>query len=126
MDGKSLFALMDDRTGQWRKYIDLEHATCYSDDNYWCALTDGNIKYVWRLHSGTEELFDLKNDPHELHNVASNKKYKKILIEMRQRMAEHLKERGDEFVKDGKLQVLKRTVLYSPLFPDPNPVSPEL
>lgn len=126
MDGKSLFALMDERARLWRKYIDLEHATCYSEDNYWCALTDGNIKYVWRLHSGTEELFDLKNDPHELYNVASNKKYQKILIEMRQCMAEHLKERGDEFVKDGKLQVLKRTVLYSPLFPDPNPVSPEL
>ena len=45
---------------------------------------------------------------------------------MRQHMVEHLKERGDEFVKDGKLQVMKRTLLYSPLFPDENPVDPGL
>ena len=126
MDGKSVKALMDGNAGQWRKYLDLEHATCYSDDNYWCALTDGYLKYIWRLHTGTEELFDLRKDPQELHNVASDKKYKKQLTEMRQHMVEHLKERGDEFVKDGKLQVMKRTLLYSPLFPDENPVDPGL
>ena len=126
MDGKSVKTLMDGNAGQWRKYLDLEHATCYSDDNYWCALTDGHLKYIWRLHTGTEELFDLRKDPQELHNVASDKKYKKQLTEMRQYMVEHLKERGDEFVKNGKLQVMKRTLLYSPLFPDENPVDPGL
>ena len=126
MDGKSVKTLMDGNAGQWRKYLDLEHATCYSDDNYWCALTDGYLKYIWRLHTGTEVLFDLRKDPQELHNVASDKKYKKQLTEMRQHMVEHLKERGDEFVKDGKLQVMKRTLLYSPLFPDENPVDPGL
>ena len=57
----------------WRKYLDLEHATCYSDDNYWCALTDGKIKYIWRIHTGTEELFDLTQDPQELHNAVNDK-----------------------------------------------------
>ena len=89
-------------------------------------MTDGHLKYIWRLHTGTEELFDLRKDPQELHNVASDKKYKKQVTEMRQHMVEHLKERGDEFVKDGKLQVMKRTLLYSPLFPDENPVDPGL
>ena len=126
MDGQSLFKLMDGRQAQWRKYIDMEHATCYSADNYWCALTDGHVKYVWRLHTGTEELFDLDRDPHELQNVAGEKKYRKTLQHMRQLMVEHLKERGEEFVKDGRLQVLKRTLLYSPLFPDKNPVDPGL
>jgi len=41
---------------------------------------------------------------------------------MRGEMVKHLAERSEEFVKDGQLQVLKRTVLYSPLFPDENPV----
>ena len=54
MDGQSLLRLMEGKTDQWRKYIDLEHATCYSPDNYWCALTDGKIKYIWRFHTGTE------------------------------------------------------------------------
>ena len=67
-------------------------------------------------------LFDLVNDPHELKNVVHEKKYRKKLQELRQAMISHLSERGEEFVKDGKLQILKRTVLYSPLFPDKNPV----
>lgn len=122
MDGQSLVRLMDGNEGQWRKYIDLEHATCYSPDNYWCALTDGRIKYIWRFHTGTEELFDLEKDPHELKNVAGEKRYRACLEKLRAAMVRHLSERGEEFVKDGKLQILKRTVLYSPLFPDKNPV----
>lgn len=122
MDGQSLVNLVNGNEGKWRKYIDLEHSTCYSPDNYWCALTDGKMKYIWRFHTGKEELFDLSKDPHELKDVAKEKKYQSQLLSMRQAMVKHLSERGEEFVKDGKLQVLKRTVLYSPLFPDENPV----
>lgn len=122
MDGQSLVRLMDGSGRSWREYIDLEHATCYSPDNYWCALTDGKIKYVWRFHTGVEELFDLESDPHELKNVVNDKKYHERLEKLRAAMVQHLSERGEEFVKNGKLQVLKRTVLYSPLFPDENPV----
>lgn len=122
MDGQSLLTLMKGDAGKWREFIDLEHSTCYSPDNYWCALTDGKIKYVWRFHTGEEELFDLSADPNELKNVVKEKKYRSRLLHMREAMVRHLSERGDEFVKDGKLQVLKRTVLYSPLFPDENPV----
>lgn len=122
MDGKSLLALLEGREKEWRKYIDLEHATCYSADNYWCALTDGKIKYIWRFHTGEEELFDLTADPHERKNVAKEKKYKSQSAALREAMVHHLAERGDEFVKDGQLQMLKRTVLYSPLFPEKDPV----
>lgn len=118
MDGKSLLTLMKGEYDNWRKYIDLEHATCYSEDNYWCALTDGKVKYVWRFHTGEEELFDLTNDPHELKNVVGKKRYQTKLLELRHAMAEHLAERGEEFVKNGELQILNRTVLYSPLYPN--------
>ena len=123
MDGQSLLRLMNgDNTASWRKYIDMEHSTCYSPDNYWCALTDGKIKYIWRFHTGKEELFDLEKDPHELKNVAEEEAYHDKLIELREAMVQHLSERGEEYVKDGKLQILKRTILYSPHFPDENPV----
>lgn len=122
MDGQSLLTLMKGKRDAWRQYIDLEHATCYSPDNYWCALTDGKIKYIWRFHTGEEELFDLEKDPHELKNVVNEETYQPRLLKLRAAMVKHLSERGEEFVKDGKLQVLKRTVLYSPLFPDENPV----
>ena len=114
IDGRSVAQLAKGNTDGWRKYIDLEHATCYSDDNYWAALTDGKVKYIWNFHNGSEQLFDLQRDPHELHNAAADRKYRKILATMRQAMVEHLSERGEEFVKDGKLVVRKTTMLYSP------------
>lgn len=76
IDGRSLLSLAKGTETEWRKYIDLEHATCYSDDNYWCALTDGKIKYIWYFYTGEEQLFDLAKDPKELHNAVSDKKYK--------------------------------------------------
>ena len=117
VDGASVLSLAKDAAAPWRKYIDLEHATCYDADNYWCALTDGKIKYIWNFHNGSEQLFDLVNDPKELHNAVHDKKFQKKLKEMRVAMVEHLSERGDGFVKDGKLVVRKNTMLYSPNYP---------
>ena len=37
MDGRSLLKLIQGQQEQWRPYIDMEHATCYSDDNYWAS-----------------------------------------------------------------------------------------
>lgn len=117
IDGASLLSLLKSEKPAWREYIDLEHATCYSPNNYWCGLTDGKMKYVWRFHSGEEELFDLEKDPDEKVNLVGNKKYKKALQLWHDRMVAHLSERGEEYVKDGQLQVLKKTRLYSPNYP---------
>lgn len=117
MDGMSLLKLVKGKSSEWRKYLDLEHATCYSKDNYWAALTDGKFKYVWNFHTGEEQLFDLTKDAHELVDCSVKSLYKKVLEEMRQAMVEHLSERGEEFVKNGKLLTLKNTILYSPNYP---------
>ena len=116
-DGKSLVALASGNKNGWRKYIDLEHATCYSADNYWCALTDGKMKYIWFIHTGEEQLFDLSSDPGEQKNLSGNSRYADRLVEMRKAMVDHLQERGTEFVKDGKLAVRDQTLLYSPNYP---------
>jgi len=34
------------------------------------AITDGAWKYIWYPEGGVEQLFNLKNDPHELVNLA--------------------------------------------------------
>lgn len=117
MDGKSLVALASGNKNGWRKYIDLEHATCYSADSYWCALTDGKMKYIWFIHTGEEQLFDLSSDPGEQKNLSGNSRYADRLVEMRKAMVDHLQERGTEFVKDGKLVVRDQTLLYSPNYP---------
>lgn len=117
MDGSSLVKLVQGDGSDWRKYIDMEHATCYSADNYWCGLTDGKMKYVWNLHNGKEQLFDLQKDPQELTDCADKPDYADTLKELRAAMVDHLKERGEDFVKDGKLVVRNSTLLYSPNFP---------
>ena len=113
MDGAPLCG----ETGQWREYIDLEHAQCYSRENYWCALTDGRIKYVWYFRTGREMLFDLTVDPSELNDLSADPAYRTRLEDLRSRMAEHLSERGDGFVKDGRPAVRSESLLYSPNYP---------
>ena len=117
MDGASMLSLVTNNNAPWRKYIDFEHATCYSDRNYWVALTDGHVKYIWFVHTGKEQLFDLDNDATESINLIDNKKYRKTLAEMRSAMIKHLEERGDEWVKDGQLATREKTQLYSPNYP---------
>ncbi len=115
MDGLSLLGLLENPQAKWRPYIDIEHATCYSPENYWCALTDGNWKYIWFYSTGEEQLFNLKKDPGEL--VDLTKSDTNELAKWRKNMVAHLLERGEEFVKDGKLVKRESTMLYSPNYP---------
>ncbi|MFV0591559.1 MAG: arylsulfatase [Draconibacterium sp.] len=117
MDGMSLLQLIKDPGASWRPYIDLEHSATYSPDNYWAALTDGNWKYIWFFKTGEEQLFHLKSDPGEIHQLSKDPNYSAELKKWRERMVKHLSERGEDFVKDGKLVVRKKSMVYSPNFP---------
>ncbi len=117
IDGNSLLPLLQQEKPVWREYIDLEHATCYSPHNYWCALTDGKMKYIWFFRTGKEQLFNIEKDPYERTDLSGNKKQAKTLAVWRERMVKHLSERGEEYVKDGQLQQLSKTRLYSPQYP---------
>jgi arylsulfatase len=116
LDGKSMLELVRGNTQNWHPFIDLEHSMCYSKD-HWNALTDGKVKYIYHAFDGREQLFDLTADPHELHDLAAEPAHSAKLRQWRQRMVEHLSERGDEFVRDGKLMIRKKRLLYSPNFP---------
>ena len=120
MDGMSLLDLIREPDSNWRPYIDLEHATCYSKENYWCALTDGTWKYIWFFSSGKEQLFNLKEDPGEETELSEKDKYQDTLESWRRRMINHLSERGEGFVKNGELTVREEPMLYSPNFPEDN------
>ncbi len=51
---------------------------------------------MWRLiHKPYEELYDVKNDPNELVNLAYNKEYKKVLEQFRAQMEIYRKAQGD-------------------------------
>ncbi|WP_439184744.1 arylsulfatase [Carboxylicivirga taeanensis] len=117
MDGKSLMDIVTNEKATWREYIDMEHATTYDAHNYWCALTDGTMKYVWFFRTGEEQLFNLTDDAGEEHNLAELGKYKKELKKWRKHMTEHLRERGAPYVKKGRLQTFDRNILISPNYP---------
>ena len=117
LDGDSLLKLVCDQNPSWREYIDMEHATCYRKENTWCALTDGKFKYITHFFDGREQLFNIENDRRELTDLALKSEYSRTLKLWRDRMVKHLSERGEDFVRDGKLQVRKEKMLYSPNYP---------
>lgn len=117
-DGRSLLDLVRGATKDWRSYIDLEHSVCYSGSEPWNALTDGKEKYILYGASGREELFDLRTDPRELHNLSSEASQARTLATWRERMVKHLSERGNAFIKDGRFVIPRQNMLYSPNFPN--------
>ena len=118
LDGMSLLKLIREDAKNWRPFIDLEHDVCYSEENHWNALTDGRFKYIYHAYDGHEQLFDLKNDPGEIYDLAADPAYSKTLKTWRNRLVEHLTERGEAFVSNGRLVQRPKRLLYSPLFPE--------
>lgn len=116
-DGGNMLSLVQGHPGPWREYIDFEHDVCYGKSNHWNALANSKWKYIFHAFDGQEQLFDLENDPGELHDLAKDGAHSKTLVEWRQRMVDHLSVRGEKWVKNGKLQIRKERQLYSPNYP---------
>ncbi|MHC4364044.1 MAG: arylsulfatase [Planctomycetota bacterium] len=118
LDGMSLLRLVRPQEKRWRRFIDLEHDVCYSVENHWNALTDGEYKYIYHAYDGGEQLFNLKEDPGEIRDLAQEANYRELLKAWRNRMVEHFGERGERFVCNGRLVPRPRSMLYSPFYPD--------
>ncbi|MDH7480604.1 MAG: arylsulfatase [Armatimonadota bacterium] len=117
LDGHSLLELIRGNANSWREYLDLEHDVCYSPTNNWYALTDGRWKYIFNGFDGSQELFDLKEDPGEEHNLANDPAYSRTLKFWRHRLIKHLSERDERFVANGDLVLRKEKILYGPNYP---------
>ncbi|MBI4892705.1 MAG: arylsulfatase [Acidobacteria bacterium] len=100
-----------------REFIDLEHDVCYSPSNHWTALTDGKWKYIFHAQDGSEQLFHLAADPHELNESQDAE----MLRQWRSRMVSHLEVRGEQWVSGGKLQLRPKPMLYGANYPGPVP-----
>ena len=74
----------------WRQEFFYEHATIRNTDFIPSseALVRREVKYIYWPDFKTEELFDLKRDPLETHNLANDPKQAKTLAALRQRFAE--------------------------------------
>lgn len=117
LDGRSLLSLLRGQAAEWRPYIDLEHDVCYGPENHWNALTDGRWKYIFHARDGEEQLFNLDDDPGELNDLAGDAAHGAELRTWRNRLIEHLAERGYTFVHNGKLALRPQRYLYSPHYP---------
>jgi arylsulfatase A-like enzyme len=121
VEGKSLLGLVRGKT-EWRKWIDLEHGYCYAVENHWNGMTDGRRKYLYHAYEGQEQLFDLEKDPHELKDLAGDTAHSAVLKQWRGRLMDHLAERGDQWVKGGRLIPRPDRMVYSPNYPKPSAV----
>ena len=117
LEGRSLLHLVKTKGDGWRPYIDLEHNICYSAANHWNGLTDGRWKYLYMAMDGEEQLFHLENDPHELNDLAGLPQYENELRKWRGRLVDHLEERGNLWVRNGKLIPRPQGMMLSPNFP---------
>jgi arylsulfatase len=117
VDGSSVLAAARSPDAAWRPYVDLEHDVCYDAANHWNALTDGRWKYIFHAREGDEQLFDLARDAGELHDLASHDEHAGRLRGWRERLVTHLSERGERFVKAGRLVLRSDSLLYSPNYP---------
>jgi arylsulfatase len=117
IEGKSILKLLRGHKKNWRTMLDLEHGTCYWPENNWTALTDKKHKYIYFATDGEQQLFDLQNDPEEKNNLAENSEYVDVLNQWRQKMIEHLSERGEPWVVNGDLGIRKEPIKFSPNYP---------
>lgn len=105
LDGLSLLSTMRQDVLD-RQFIHGECARLETIDSGMQYLTDGKMKYIWYPALGMEQLFDLENDPKELHNLAAGKQLQEAVLLWRKRLIEILKEREEGFVVNGKLAKL--------------------
>ena len=91
IDGYSLRPLVHRPAGKVRDVILGEHGECRARS---LMLTDGCWKYIWYEEDGTELLFQLEEDPNELHNLAL--KQPQMADEWRARLVAVLTGRQDD------------------------------
>lgn len=117
LDGRSLIGLAKGKAAGWREWIDLEHDVCYGPENHWTALTDGRMKYIHHARDGEEQLFDLRRDRGEREDLAGVREWEGELKKWRERMIGHLSERGEKWVKGGRLARRPESMRLSPNYP---------
>jgi arylsulfatase A-like enzyme len=114
VDGVNLLPVLRGEGGAIRPWLHLEHAKAYSNEQGYHALTDGRFKYIWCPANGTEQLFDLENDPREEHDLSNDTPHVETLETWRATLTERLARRPEGF-SDGKRLIAGRP--YPPLHP---------
>lgn len=115
VDGRSIVPLiMESRKldEPWRKYLYLNCVHFHMgavkarneskkpnlfDELASQALTDGRMKYIWHVTSGTEQLFDVEHDWNELHDLSQDPAYADELAKWRIVLIKQLEGRAEGY-----------------------------
>lgn len=97
--GRSLVPLLgSQKAASWR----TEAVATYNGQQFGLytqrMIRNNDWKYIWNT-TDIDELYDLKNDPHELYNVIGQEQNLPIIKEMRRKLYETLLQEGDGLVK---------------------------
>lgn len=103
IDGRSLVPVLRGEEEAVRDVLHCEHARCYDAEQAFHLLTDGKQKYIWRSESGREHLFDLCEDPDELHDLSLCPDRAGELTTWRNQMIAELSGRPEGFTDGTKL-----------------------
>lgn len=103
VDGESLLSLCNGTASEWRPFVQGEHTQCYDHEHGMQYVTDGDEKYIWFHHTGEEQFFDLRTDPHECHDLTRDPRAAERIDVWRKRLAQVNEERGDPRGQGGQL-----------------------
>jgi arylsulfatase len=98
VEGRSFLShARTDTAASLRPWLHGEH-TLFGESWQW--LTDGGEKYVWLSGAGREQLFDLRADPQEQHDLATSgtAAVQARLARWRARLVEELRGREEGYV----------------------------
>jgi arylsulfatase len=105
VEGQDLLRLVRDQLESPRKYLFAGQGLRrnHPDAINWAGITDGRWKYIWYYIDGSEQLFDLDTDPHELRDLARESQYGERKSGMRSQLVAELNRRGGRFLQGGDL-----------------------
>ncbi len=106
VEGRSLLRFARGVSPIWRNYLHGEH-TMFGQSLHW--ITSDREKYVWLSGSGQEQMFDLANDPQELHDLSKTKEAYQRIARLRQLLVHELTGREEGFT-DGTQLIAGRPV----------------
>lgn len=106
VEGRSFLPLARGESVEWRPHLHGEH-TLGGQSVQW--LTDGREKYVWFSGTGHEQLFNLEEDPQELHDLARDPAAAERVAPWRRALIEELTGREERFT-DGERLIVGRPV----------------
>ena len=86
-DGSSILPLLPGDTSGWRSDFLIEHYENHVDVPAYCGVRNQQYMYV-EYQTGEQELYDLKMDPYELTNLASDPTQASTLSALHARMVQ--------------------------------------